>query len=174
MKLMLRPARLLCPWNSPGKTTGMGCLFLPRGIFPPTLQADSLPFEPPGKPWKQGLSILALMIFRRLWFFTVKSCPVHCRMFSRIPGLDSPTWGMPVSSPKLWESKVSPFLQNFVNSSSRHFAKCLEDEIAPHWEPLFQKICYGVEIYHFHSPSNSQKLVRWTILCCKRGLEKFF
>ena len=26
--------RLLCPWNSPGKDTGVGCHFLPQGIFP--------------------------------------------------------------------------------------------------------------------------------------------
>ena len=29
-----RPARLLCPWNSPGKNTGVGCLSLLQGIFP--------------------------------------------------------------------------------------------------------------------------------------------
>ena len=51
MNLMLKPARLLCPWNSPGKNTGVGCLFLLQGVFPPTLQADSLPSEPPGKPY---------------------------------------------------------------------------------------------------------------------------
>ena len=27
------PARLLCPWNSPGKNTGVGCHFLLQGIF---------------------------------------------------------------------------------------------------------------------------------------------
>ena len=30
----LEPARLLCPWNSPGKNTGVGCHFLLQGIFP--------------------------------------------------------------------------------------------------------------------------------------------
>ena len=30
----LYPARLLCPWNSPGKNTGVGCLSLLKGIFP--------------------------------------------------------------------------------------------------------------------------------------------
>ena len=30
----LQPARLLCPWNSPGKKTGAGCHFLLQGIFP--------------------------------------------------------------------------------------------------------------------------------------------
>ena len=48
------PARLLCPWNSSGKNTGVGCHFLLQGIFPtqesnlgvsPALQADSLPLS---------------------------------------------------------------------------------------------------------------------------------
>ena len=30
----LQPARHLCPWDSPGKNTGLGGHFLPRGIFP--------------------------------------------------------------------------------------------------------------------------------------------
>ena len=68
--------RLLCPWDSPGKNTGVGCHVLLQGIFwtwqeywsglpcpspgdlldpgiepeSPALQADSLPPEPPGKP----------------------------------------------------------------------------------------------------------------------------
>ena len=29
----LRPARLLCPWASPGKNTGQGCHFPLQGIF---------------------------------------------------------------------------------------------------------------------------------------------
>ena len=29
----LQPARLPCPWNSPGKNTGVGCHFLLQGIF---------------------------------------------------------------------------------------------------------------------------------------------
>ena len=29
-----RPARLLSPWNSPGKNTGVGCHSLLQGIFP--------------------------------------------------------------------------------------------------------------------------------------------
>ena len=28
----LRPARLLCPWSSPGKNTGVGCHFLLQGM----------------------------------------------------------------------------------------------------------------------------------------------
>jgi len=31
----LQPTRLLCPWDSPGKNTGVGCHFLCQGIFWP-------------------------------------------------------------------------------------------------------------------------------------------
>ena len=52
------PIRLLCPWDSPGKNTRVGCHFLPQGIFPaqgsnPHLlhwQADSLPMSHQGSP----------------------------------------------------------------------------------------------------------------------------
>ena len=50
----LQPARLLCPWDSPDKNTGVGCHSLLQGIFPTQgsnmhllqllgQQADSLP-----------------------------------------------------------------------------------------------------------------------------------
>ena len=52
----LQPVRLLCPWNSPGKNTAMGCHFLLQGIFPPEesnlhllhWQVNSLPLIPHG------------------------------------------------------------------------------------------------------------------------------
>ena len=54
----LQPARLLCPWDFPGKNTGVGYHFLLQGIFPtqglsPGLmhqQADSLPLSHQGSP----------------------------------------------------------------------------------------------------------------------------
>ena len=33
-------ARLLCPWNSPGKNTGVGCHLLLQGIFLPRDHGD--------------------------------------------------------------------------------------------------------------------------------------
>ena len=47
------PARLLCPWDSPGKNTGVGCHGRLQGIFPTQgsnacflhWQADSLPLS---------------------------------------------------------------------------------------------------------------------------------
>ena len=58
----LQPSRLLCPWDFPGKNTGVGCHFLLQGIFMAQglntrllhllqeMQLESLS-EPPGKPW---------------------------------------------------------------------------------------------------------------------------
>ena len=31
---LMQPTRLLCPWDSPGKNTGVGCHALLQGIFP--------------------------------------------------------------------------------------------------------------------------------------------
>ena len=58
MPTLLWPTRLLCPWNYPGKNTGVGCHFPLQCIFPTQgsnlcllcWQASSLPFEPPRKP----------------------------------------------------------------------------------------------------------------------------
>ena len=52
------PTRLLCPWDFPGENTGVGCYFLPQGIFLiqrsrlPLLhcQVDSLPLGHMGSP----------------------------------------------------------------------------------------------------------------------------
>ena len=60
----LWPTRLLCPWDSPGKNTGVGCHFLLQGNLPypgikprsPALQADSLPTELQRKPYMQSTS----------------------------------------------------------------------------------------------------------------------
>ena len=54
----LQPAKLLWPWDSPGKNTGVGCHFLLQGIFLTQglnlhvlpSQADSLPLKHQGRP----------------------------------------------------------------------------------------------------------------------------
>ena len=60
----LSPTRLLCPWDSPGKNSGVACHALLQGIFLTQelnllhllhllhWQAGSLPLAPLGKPWK--------------------------------------------------------------------------------------------------------------------------
>ena len=54
----------LCPWDSPGKNTGVYCHALLQGIFPtegsnPHLywQGGSLPLAPPGKPYQSGQTL---------------------------------------------------------------------------------------------------------------------
>ena len=57
----MQPARLLCPWDSLGKNTGVGCCTLFQGIFPTqgsklhllcllNWQVGSLPLTATGKP----------------------------------------------------------------------------------------------------------------------------
>ena len=61
VRLFATPTRLLCPWDFPGKSTGVGCHSLLQGIFPtqgwnPGLlhcRQTLLPSEPPGKSNKQ-------------------------------------------------------------------------------------------------------------------------
>ena len=61
----IQPAQFLCPWDSPGKNTGVGCHALLWGILPtqgPNLfllhflhwQEGSLSLAPPGKPRTQA------------------------------------------------------------------------------------------------------------------------
>ena len=62
--MALEPVTLLCPWDSPGKNTGVGCHFLLQGIFPNQglnllcflhWQLGSLPLTPPGQPyWRKA------------------------------------------------------------------------------------------------------------------------
>ena len=66
------PTRLLCPWNFPGKNTGLGCHFLLQRIFPTQglnlcllgalcWQAHSFPLHHLGRPWNfldQGSNLL--------------------------------------------------------------------------------------------------------------------
>ena len=77
---------LYSPWNSLGQNVGMGSLFLTPGDLPnprikprsPTLQADSLPSEPPGTPKNTGVGSLSLL---QQIFPTQKSNwdLLHCR-----------------------------------------------------------------------------------------------
>ena len=67
-----------CPWDSPGKNTGVGChillqgTFLTQGLNPHLLcllpwQAGSLPLAPPGKPY-----------FSYVLCLHAQSCPALC------------------------------------------------------------------------------------------------
>ena len=62
----LYPTRLLCPWNSPGVFPNPG---IESGS--PTLQADSLPSEPSGKP--QNILRPSILYIMRLLIFVFKT-----------------------------------------------------------------------------------------------------
>ena len=48
-------ARLLCPWDSPGKNTGVGCHFLLQGIFLIRIRASGSYQEGTGKSGSYGM-----------------------------------------------------------------------------------------------------------------------
>ena len=60
----LQPHGLYSPWNSPGQTTRVPSVDLPNpGIKPksPSLQVDSLPAEPQGKPKNTGVGSVSFL-----------------------------------------------------------------------------------------------------------------
>ena len=82
----LGPTRLLCPWDFPGKNTGVGShpllqrIFQAQGLEPgsPALQADSLPSEPPGKfrksqHTKQPIESHLKVMSGQDWCYMIKS-----------------------------------------------------------------------------------------------------
>ena len=84
----LKPARLFCPWNSPGKNTVVGKPFPSPGDLPnpdieprsPMLKADSSSSEPPGRPNNTGVGSLSLLqgIFPT---HELNQGLLHCRQF---------------------------------------------------------------------------------------------
>ena len=98
------PTRLLCPWDFPGKNTGVGCHALLQEIFPtqesnPHLldllhwQADSLPLAPPGKP-------------TALYPHTLSHCHVQSAFCQNTPTLRSPL-GLPFVQDKIQNPVLS-------------------------------------------------------------------
>ena len=95
----LQPARLLCPWDFPGKNTGVGCHFLLQGIFPTQglnmsllhWQAGSLPLGHQGsheKIYTKLISVFASKKAMRLaWKEDVSFRTVWwlCQIIKHIP-----------------------------------------------------------------------------------------
>ena len=76
----LRPTRILCPWNFPGKSTEAGCPFLLQGIFPTKgsnlrllhWQADSLPLRHLWSPHQTDTVIIFTCQIRKLRHWEVR------------------------------------------------------------------------------------------------------
>ena len=66
----MQPARLLCPWDYPGKNTGVGCHALLRGILPTqglkpyvSCIGRHLPLAAPGKPFLSAYYVATTVLF---------------------------------------------------------------------------------------------------------------
>ena len=102
----LQPARLPCPWDSPGKNTGVDCHSLLQGIFFLDLPVDPthvscisghiLYTEPPGKP----LSYLSVQFSS-----VARSCPTLCDH-------------MDDSTPGFWTIKTRAVVHNITNEGN--------------------------------------------------------
>ena len=74
---VLQPARLLCPWDSPGKNTGVGCHFPSPGDLPdpgiepmsPVLTDGLFTTEPPGKLYHLLITMCIFLIHAFLIVF---------------------------------------------------------------------------------------------------------
>ena len=104
----LLSARVLCPWNSPGKNTGVCChsllqgIFLSQGLSMSLLhwQADSVLSEPPGKPlwWVNSSQISVIRAkntYSLLLLYVCHCLPVaHLRGFNTVSSLmEKPFFG---------------------------------------------------------------------------------
>ena len=93
----LQSARLFCPWNSPGKSTGVCCHSHLQGIFltqGPNLQADSLPSEHQGSPYVYiWVYIYKLCVYKLNHFAVHRKQTQHCK--STIVQLKKDLWGLP-------------------------------------------------------------------------------
>ena len=94
---------LFCPWNSPGRNTGVGCHFLLQGIFP----IQSLNLALPHCRQTRYLLLLLLSCFSR-----VRLCATHRWQPTRlpVPGIlqaRTPEWvAISFSNARKWKVKV--------------------------------------------------------------------
>ena len=97
----LQPTRLLCPWNSPGKNTGVGSHPLLRGIFPTQGSKPGLPHCRPEPPKQPGTPLLAC---KQTW--TPQERKVYYAIFTNVmQSLGLPVQIFPThSNLEMWET----------------------------------------------------------------------
>ena len=118
--LWLSPARLLCPWDSPGKKTGVGCRVLLQGIFPTQglklhllyllhWQVSSLPLVQAGKPrhacvWLCKESLRGIQ-FKEIepYFYNWASCTLIFRFCPLLFSLTLTSWLPPRANKPLYD-----------------------------------------------------------------------
>ena len=138
----LQPTRLLCPWNSPGKNTGVGCYFRLQEIF---LTQGSNPHLFHLLHWQAGSSPLAPPICC-FWSDTLQlvCCPSPSEADSQSSGAPSPgsvaLWSrsflLTCCSPPL--SAFPPVLRPSSVSGRTQAAHCLTEMVCITHHPALQ------------------------------------
>ena len=142
----LQSARLLCPWDFPGKNTGVGCHFLIQGIFPNQGsnlsllcllqgQEGSSPLAPPPrKGIAQGLLWLGMWPKASLIAQLVKNSACNAGDLSSIPESGRPPGegkGYPLQYSGL-ENPMDCIVHGVTKSRTRrsdfHFTSCGQGE----------------------------------------------
>ena len=138
------PARVLCPWDSPGKNTGVGCLALLQGIFPTQKtnlhllcllqwQVSSLPLLPPGNP-HVSLCVYSVHFSRSV---VSDSLRPHELQHAR-PPCPSPSPGVHSDS-----CPPSQWCQQAISSSVVPFSSCPQSLSASQSFPMSQLFAWG-------------------------------
>ena len=106
------PPRLLCPWDSPGKNTGLGCHALPPGIFP--IQGWNPGLPPcrrtlyPRPPAKQMPIVCPTQLHPTF-------CPDLCKIQEPLPScISEKSKDLHLVLLTLWEVIPSPFSMSSV------------------------------------------------------------
>ena len=134
---------LLCPWDFPGKSTGVGCHFLLQRIFPtqgsnpglPHYKQDALPYEPPGIPisWRifqfvvmHTVKGVSLVNEAEVYVFLELSCFFYHLM--DVGNLISSSSAFSKSSLYTWKFSVytlsKPNLEDFENNLASMWNEC--------------------------------------------------
>ena len=99
----LQPTRLLCSWDFPGKSTGVGCHFLLQGIFPTQGSNPGLQHcrQTPYCLNHQGAHSIQQVPFLKICFIysscclVAKSCPTLSRSHQLQPAMILCPWDFP-------------------------------------------------------------------------------
>ena len=146
----LWPTRLLCPWDSPGKNTGVGCLALLQGIFWTQgsnqhllcllhWQVGSLSLVPPGKPLNSSLPVDL-----PLWLLTLMSLSGAAHMDPASTRVrDSRTERMCMCE-KVPKTDSTVFYKQIREATHQHFCQMLLATLtikATTWEGVNTAMC---------------------------------
>ena len=111
----LKPTSLLCSWGSPGKNTGVGCLFLLQGIFPtqgsnPDLHCRQILYQ---LSHQESPLLLNLDIKRKTRDWLEKAMATHSSTLAwKIPWMEEPGRLQSMGSQRVghdWATSLSLF-----------------------------------------------------------------